>query len=76
MSNVIQFRRPAASIEVVEKLVELGYLKGNNWRRAGAVEGALARLKNDLCRDQTICASDPLPERMSYDAPKGRGCRS
>ena len=60
MGNVVQFKRPVASIEVVEKLIELGYLKGTTRRQAGAIEDALARLKNDLCRDHTIRASDPL----------------
>jgi len=61
MGNIVQFKRSVASIAVVEKLIELGYLKGTKRRQAGAIEDALARLKNDLCRDQTICASDPLP---------------
>jgi hypothetical protein len=61
MGNVVQFKRPVASIAVVEKLIELGYLKGTKRRQAGAIEDALARLKNDLCRDQTIRASD-LPD--------------
>jgi hypothetical protein len=60
VSNMVQFTRPIASIEVVEKLIELGYLKGAMRRNAGAIKDALARLQEDLCRDQTIRGSDPL----------------
>jgi hypothetical protein len=60
VNNVVQFTRPAASIEVVEKLIELGYLKGTKRRNAGAIKDALARLQEDLYRDQSIRGSDPL----------------
>jgi hypothetical protein len=59
MNKVVQFARPAASAEVVEKLIKLGYLKGTKRRNAGAIEDALARLQADLCREQTIQDSDP-----------------
>jgi hypothetical protein len=60
MSNVVQFARPVASVEVVEKLVELGYLKGTKHRNVDAILDALARLQEDLCRAQTIRICDPL----------------
>jgi hypothetical protein len=59
MSNVVQFARPAASAEVVENLIKLGYLKGRKRRDARAIEEALARLHSDLCRDQTLRNGDP-----------------
>ena len=58
MSDVIQFRRRGASREVIDKLVKLGYLEQTMRRNAGAVEDALARLQNDLCRSQVISWSD------------------
>jgi hypothetical protein len=60
MSNVIQLTHPVTSAEVVEKLIELGYLKGTKRQNASAVDDAIARLKEDLCRNQTIRTSDPL----------------
>lgn len=59
MSNVVQFARPAVSVEVVEKLIKLGYLKGRKQGDARAIEDAFARLQKDLCREQTIQDSDP-----------------
>jgi hypothetical protein len=56
---VVQFARPAISVEVVEKLIKLGYLKGRKQRDVRAIEEALARLQKDLCREKTIQDSDP-----------------
>jgi hypothetical protein len=47
MSDVLQFRRRGASREVVNKLLELGYLTRAMRHRAGAIEDALARLQAD-----------------------------
>jgi hypothetical protein len=58
MSDVLQFRRRGASREVVNKLLELGYLTRTMRHRAGAIEDALARLQADLCRSQVISGSD------------------
>jgi transcription elongation GreA/GreB family factor len=58
MSNVLQFRRRGASREVIDKLVELGYLKRAMRHNAGAIENALAQLRDDLCRSQVISESD------------------
>jgi hypothetical protein len=59
MSNVVQIKRSAASAEVVEKLIRLGYLKRSKRREDSAIEDSLAQLQQDLCRDQTISTSDP-----------------
>jgi hypothetical protein len=59
MSNVLHFRRRSASREVIDKLVKLGYLKRTLRHNAGAIEDALARLEDDLCRSQIICVSNP-----------------
>jgi hypothetical protein len=58
MSNVLQFRRRGASREVIDRLVKLGYLEQTLRRNAGAIEDALARLQDDLCRSQVICVSN------------------
>jgi hypothetical protein len=60
MSNVIQLVHPVTSAEVVEKLIELGYLKGTKRQNVSSVDDALARLQEDLCRNQTIRTSDQL----------------
>ena len=60
MSNVLQFKRRGASREVIDNLVKLGYLERRMRHDAGAIEDALARLQNDLCRSQVICGSDQL----------------
>lgn len=58
MSNVLQFRRRSASREVINNLVKLGYLEQALRRNAGAIEDALARLQDDLCRSQVISGND------------------
>jgi hypothetical protein len=60
MSNVLQFRRRSPSREVIDKLVELGYLKRALRHNASAIENALARLRDDLCHSQVISASDQM----------------
>jgi len=60
MNNVLQFRRRGASREVIDKLVKLGYLERTMRHNAGAIENALARLQDDLCRSQAISESDQL----------------
>ena len=71
MSNVIPLAHPATSAEVVEKLIELGYLKGTNRQSGSAVDDALARLREDLCRNQTIrtsitCYHSPLLRQLFF----------
>jgi hypothetical protein len=61
MGIVIQFRRPAASPAVVAKLVELGYLRPGKRHKAGVVENAVERLRQDLHREGVICAGDLSP---------------
>jgi hypothetical protein len=58
MSNVLHFRRRSASREVINNLVKLGYLEQALRRNAGAIEDALARLQDDLCRSQVISGND------------------
>jgi hypothetical protein len=59
MSNVVQFARRTTSVEVIEKLIKLGYLKGTERQNARAIEHALATLQKDLRREQSIHDSDP-----------------
>ena len=61
MGIVVQFRRPAASPEVVAKLVELGYLRRAKRNKPGVVENAVERLRQDLHRDGVISAGDLSP---------------
>jgi hypothetical protein len=58
MSKVLEFRRRGASREVIDKLIELGYLKRTMRHNGVAIENALARLQEDLCRSQVISESD------------------
>jgi hypothetical protein len=55
VDNVVQFQRRVASPEVIIKPIELGYLQRAKHHTAGAVNGAVARLASDLCRDGVIC---------------------
>lgn len=61
MGIVVQFRRPAASSEVVAKLVELGYLRRAKRHKPDVVENAVERLRQDLHRDGVISAGELLP---------------
>jgi hypothetical protein len=61
LNNVVQFSGRRVSIEVIENLIRLGYLKGTHRHDAPAVDRAMARLQQDLHRDQTISDSDPRP---------------
>jgi hypothetical protein len=60
MTNVLQFKRRDASKEVIDNLVRLGYLKQTTRHNADAIEDALVRLQNDLCRSQVISEGDLL----------------
>jgi hypothetical protein len=64
MGIVVQFRRPVASPEVVAKLVELGYLRRARRHKAGVIENAVERLRQDLHRDGVIRPRDlsPVPK--------------
>jgi len=61
MSNVIPFSRPGASVETIDWLVKLGYLKADRRHSASAVHEALGRMRDDLSRDQTIWEQEPPP---------------
>lgn len=56
MGDLLELKR-SISAEVIKSLVKLGYLQRNPGRNVGAVEHALARLQDDLCREQTIRGS-------------------
>ena len=58
MGGVIRFERPIASLRVITKLVELGYLQPGSRHRATAIERAIDRLRDDLIRDGVICDGD------------------
>jgi hypothetical protein len=47
---VVRFERRVASLAVITKLVELGYLQPGARHRATAVERAIDRLRSDLVR--------------------------
>jgi len=55
---VVRFERRVASLAVITKLVELGYLQPGARHRATAVERAIERLRSDLCRAGVIRAGD------------------
>jgi hypothetical protein len=79
MGIVIQFRRPVASPEVIAKLVELGYLRPTKRHKAGVVENAIERLRQDLHRDGVISAGDlspPLVKAVSEGDPEPRAMSS
>jgi hypothetical protein len=57
MSGVVRQRR-VASLAVITKLVELGYLQPGVRHRATAVERAIDRLRMDLVREGVIFDSD------------------
>jgi len=59
MNNVIPFKRRAASATVIEKLVQLGYLKNSSRRKEKAIEHALARMEQDLREEGTISPESP-----------------
>jgi len=59
MNNVIPFKRRGASATVIEKLVQLGYLKNSSRRNEKAIEHALARMEQDLREEGTISAEPP-----------------
>ena len=58
MSNVVQFAQAIASRTVVNKLIELGYLKGTKRLNNRAIRDALAKFQYDLCLNQTIRVRD------------------
>jgi hypothetical protein len=64
---VVRFERRVASLAVITKLVELGYLQPGARHRATAVERAIDRLRSDLIREGVICDSN-----LSR-SPKGEG---
>ena len=58
MSGVVRFERRVASLAVITKLVELGYLQQGARHRATAVERAIDRLRMDLVRHGVIYDSN------------------
>jgi hypothetical protein len=55
---VVRFERRVASLAVITKLVDLGYLQPGARHRATAVERAIDRLRSDLVRRGVICDSN------------------
>jgi hypothetical protein len=55
---VVRFERRVASLAVITKLVELGYLQPGARHRATAVERAIDGLRSDLVRQGVICDSN------------------
>ena len=55
---VVRLERRVASLAVITKLVELGYLQPGARHRATAVERAIDRLRSDLIREGVICDSN------------------
>jgi hypothetical protein len=58
IGDLFRFWSPAASAEVVQKLIELGYLQQVKRYKAGPVARALARLRQDLHRRGNIAPGD------------------
>jgi hypothetical protein len=58
MGSVIRFERPVASLAVIKKLVDLGYLQPGARHRASAIERAIERLRRDLHRVGVIQTGD------------------
>jgi len=61
MTNVIQFSRPRVSIETIEALIRLGYLRATRRHSAVAVQEAMDRMRDALFREQARYDSDPTP---------------
>ena len=55
---VVRFERRVASLAVITKLVELGYLRPGARHRATAVERAIDRLRTDLVRQGVVYDSN------------------
>jgi hypothetical protein len=58
MGGVVRLERPVASLAVITKLVELGYLPPGARHRATAVQRAIERLRSDLVRQGVIYDSN------------------
>jgi hypothetical protein len=76
---VVRFERRVASLAVITKLVDLGYLQPGARHRATAVERAIDRLRSDLVRQRVICdsnlSSSPKDEdRQGRRLWRGRWC--
>ena len=55
---VVRFERRVATLAVITKLVEFGYLQPGARHRATAVERAIDRLRSNLIRQGVICDSN------------------
>jgi hypothetical protein len=66
---VVRFERRVASLAVITKLVELGYLQPGARHRATAVERAIDRLRSDLVRQRASATATfrPRPRMSSRD---------
>jgi hypothetical protein len=62
---VVRFEPRVASLAVITKLVELGYLQPGARHRATAVERAIDRLRSDLIR-QGVQDGRKLGDRIDY----------
>ena len=67
MGGVVSFERSVASLAVVTKLVELGYLQPGARHRATAIARAIDRLRGDLVRDGVIRGRDLLSSAKDED---------
>jgi hypothetical protein len=67
---VVRFERRVASLAVVTKLVELGYLQPGARHRPTAVERAIDRLRSDLIRQGVIFDGD-LPSSPKDEDQQG-----
>jgi hypothetical protein len=64
---VVRFERRVATLAVITKLVEFGYLQPGARHRATAVEKAIDRLRSDLVRQGVICDSNLSSSPQSED---------
>jgi hypothetical protein len=60
MSNVVLFKRPVASIQVIGQLIKLGYLTRSQRRNEDVIKDALAKLASDLHRKKVIRLNNSL----------------
>jgi hypothetical protein len=62
----VRFKRPIASLAVITRLVELGYLRPAAHHRAGAIEQAIGSLRIELVRDGVILGPDLRARKRAH----------
>jgi hypothetical protein len=73
--GVVHLERPVASLAVITKLVELGYLQPGARHRATAVQRAIERLGSDLVR-QGVIYDNNLSSSPKDESASSASCRA